>query len=426
MAGNLQKSLPELIKAGILSSEKAEEIRQYYSQQKSSSTNRLIIVFAILGAILVGLGIILIIAHNWDELSRSTKTVFAFLPMVIGQLIAGFVILRKRQSIAWREGASVFLVFAVGASISLVSQIYHIPGSISSFLLTWMVLCMPLIYLMNSSITSLMVIIGATYYACDLVYWSGQHDTSVGYWLLMAAVFPHYYKLFRNKPYGNFMLLHNWFISLSFTICLGTIATENDYFMFMAYLNLFGLFHIVGNSRLLSDWSVVRNAYRALGSVGTIVILLILSFDWFWKDLAKENELLYYSNGLFAAALLAVGALLVSVINFRKGSWKSIQAVDCVFLFFIPVFIVGTYHVYSTVVLINLIVLAVGLAIVRKGTRENHFGILNYGLLIVTALVICRFFDSNISFIVRGLLFVIVGAGFFAANYLMIKKRKSR
>jgi len=41
-------------------------------------------------------------------------------------------------------------------------------------------------------------------------------------------------------------------------------------------------------------------------------------------------------------------------------------------------------------------------------------------------LIICRFFDTNLSFVLRGLLFVLVGLGFFAMNYWMIRKRKQQ
>jgi hypothetical protein len=75
-------------------------------------------------------------------------------------------------------------------------------------------------------------------------------------------------------------------------------------------------------------------------------------------------------------------------------------------------------------ILINLLVLAVGIFTIRRGLAMNHLGVLNYGLLIVAALVICRFFDTGISFVVRGLLFVAVGAGFFYANSRLIKRRK--
>jgi len=70
-------------------------------------------------------------------------------------------------------------------------------------------------------------------------------------------------------------------------------------------------------------------------------------------------------------------------------------------------------------------VFIIGLLTIRNGARQHHLGILNYGLLMITALVVCRFFDTNLSFVVRGILFVSVGAGFFGANYWMLKRRKA-
>jgi hypothetical protein len=39
-------------------------------------------------------------------------------------------------------------------------------------MLTWMVLCLPLVYIMKSSITSMLIIIGITFFACETSYWS--------------------------------------------------------------------------------------------------------------------------------------------------------------------------------------------------------------------------------------------------------------
>lgn len=64
----------------------------------------------------------------------------------------------------------------------------------------------------------------------------------------------------------------------------------------------------------------------------------------------------------------------------------------------------------------------IGILTIRKGAKKNHLGVLNYGLLIITALVICRFFDTDLSSIIRRLLFVSVGIGFFLTNYWMLKK----
>jgi uncharacterized membrane protein len=110
--------------------------------------------------------------------------------LVVAHLICAFVILKKRDSVVWHEGASAFLYFTVGASISLVSQIYNIPGNLSSFMLTWMVLCLPLVYIMKSSITSMLIIIGITFFACETSYWSWPDKTSYEYWLVIAALIP--------------------------------------------------------------------------------------------------------------------------------------------------------------------------------------------------------------------------------------------
>ncbi|HAC15860.1 MAG TPA: DUF2157 domain-containing protein, partial [Bacteroidetes bacterium] len=63
---------------------------------------------------------------------------------------------------------------------------------------------------------------------------------------------------------------------------------------------------------------------------------------------------------------------------------------------------------------------------IREGGLKNHLGIMNYGLLIITMLVISRFFDADINFVIRGILFILVGIGFFVANYWMVKQRKSK
>ncbi|HBF19134.1 MAG TPA: DUF2157 domain-containing protein, partial [Cryomorphaceae bacterium] len=45
-------------------------------------------------------------------------------------------------------------------------------------------------------------------------------------------------------------------------------------------------------------------------------------------------------------------------------------------------------------------------------------------LLIISILAICRFFDRDLSFVARGILFVSVGVGFFLVNYYTLKKRR--
>lgn len=423
---SLQKDIIELLNAGVINQETASTIRDYYESKKDNSGSKLFIVFGILGAILVGLGIILILAHNWDELTKSTKTFLAFVPLLIGQILVGYSILKKENNIAWKESSSAFLFIAIGACISLISQIYHISGDISTFILTWSILGLPLIYLMRSSISSLLYLIGITAYAGTKGYAYPEAEPYL-FWLLFMLVLPHYYYLFKNKPHSNFLTFHNWVIPIVLTYSLGTLALEHTQFMFIAYFALFGIFYNLSNSIFFGEENFLNQGYKIIGSIGTLALLIILSFDNFWVDLKVSDFIL--KEILIAPELIASTILIIisSILLFRNSMYKSIfeiNPISVIYLVFVVVFVLGMFTTISQA-LINLIVFALGILTVREGAKTNHLGVLNYGLLIIVILTVSRFFDSDISFVLRGVMFVLVGAGFFATNIWMIRKRKN-
>jgi uncharacterized membrane protein len=428
MAGNLLNELPELVKANIISPETADKIREYYQAKSKGSENRLFVAFGILGALLIGLGLILIIAHNWDELSRSVKTVFGFLPLIIGQLACGFVLLKKPDNQTWKETASAFLFLAVGATISLVSQIYNIPGNLSQFLLTWMLLCLPLIYIMRSGMASLLYIGGITWFAAEAGYWSYPYRENYYYWPLLFLGLPFYYFYQLKKPESNFTIFHHWFIPLSLSVALGTVAYGTDELLFVAYCSLFGFFYILGNTAIMQAGKQRTNGYRTIGLLGTIGLLLFLSFRQVWTGIAKPEilRLQTLASPEFLAALVI--SVLAGFLFFRKQKplgFKNLELLEITFLIFIVIFKLSFVSTIVAVILVNLLVLFIGIVTIYKGTKLNHLGILNSGLLIISALVVCRFFDTDLTFVVRGLLFIGVGAAFFMANYRMLKKRKT-
>src|SRR6185369_15508307 len=104
----LLAELPELVTSGVLSRETADALRQHYSSQPPGEPRRIgFILSAILGSLLIGAGVILLVAHNWDFLSRPVRCAIAFTPLVLSQALAIFVLLRRNGSAPWSESAAI-------------------------------------------------------------------------------------------------------------------------------------------------------------------------------------------------------------------------------------------------------------------------------------------------------------------------------
>lgn len=426
MSKPILKDLPELVAANVVTEETAQRIRAFYQQKEQHEPNRLVIVFGILGALLVGLGIILIIAHNWDTLAKVPKLGIALLPLLIGQAVCTFVLFRKADNTAWREGSATFLFLAIAASISIVSQVYNIEGTLYGFLFLWMIVALPVIYTMRSSLASLLYVVGITWYACDLSYFHYPNAVAWWYWGLLALMLPHYYTLYKNRIHSNFFAFHSWFIALSVTVVLGMFSDTLRELTFAVYINVFCVLILLGQIERIRERRLIANGFLVTGSLGLISLLLFMSFEWFWEEIFDDN---IYRVDLVHAypywVTFAIAVILLVVLGMRQ-SFASLNVKSYGFVVVMILLLVSYQLPLVSRVLDNILLFAFGVFTIRDGARQNKLSLLNYGLLILTALIICRFFDLDMSFVARGLLFVLVGAGFFVANIWMVKKRKQQ
>jgi uncharacterized membrane protein len=421
MKSKILNELPELLEHKVISVEVASNITHYYKTKAENQPNKLFTIFGVLGSALVGLGIILILAHNWDAFSKSIKTFFAFLPLVFAQIVTGFVIL-KNKSQTWKESSGTLLFFTIGASIALVSQIYNIPGNLSEFLLTWIVLGLPLIYLLNSKAVAILSIVFASYYACVLGYgFSYGNKIPWFYILMLLSIVPFYITLLRKSTKENSTAIFNWLFAISLTVTLGTFINNNWPLGFVMYVMLFGAFYNLGKIPLFDNQKLRRNSYLLLGSLGTVVILIILSFNFLWSDIVRDKITLLSNEG-FVVLVLFIIALSLLLYSRRKD--ELFNLFQYAFILFAILFFIGISSDGLGAILTNILVIALGLFAIKIGTDTFRFSVLNYGLLIITAVIICRFFDTDMSFVLRGILFVAVGIGFFLTNYIMLQKQK--
>ncbi|MGC1631571.1 MAG: hypothetical protein WA749_05590, partial [Gelidibacter sp.] len=254
----------------------------------------------------------------------------------------------------------------------------------------------------------------------------GFNGISVAPWiyvLLLAFVMPHYLQLLKHQSEANVTSIFNWLLPLSVIITLGTFLERYGDLGYLTYVILFGLFYNIGKLPIFDNRKLRRNAYLIFGSVGTVVMLLITSFNWMWDFNMRFD--LFGSRAFFITLLLFVITLAFLIRLYSKQWVKQFNLFHFVFIIFAALFFSSMANGLVATLLVNILVLILGLVTIKIGADKYHFGILNYGLLIITALIVCRFFDTDMSYIIRGLLFVCVGVGFFLANYIMLKRKKS-
>jgi len=421
MSSKIKSALLELVENGIITDEVAQKIIAYYERPKGEHSNKLFVIFGILGATLVGLGIILIMAHNWDQLPRFVKLILAFLPMVLGQLALGYSIVKKK-SMVWKETATVFLFFAVGACIALISQIYHIQGSLESFLLLWIVLSLPLLYVTKSKAAILLHLAFCTYYAIVTGYGYKVQTSSLLYFVLLAISIPRYWELIKQKTASAATHILHWLFPLSITISLPVCVENSALITYFLYMSLFGLLLNIGQLPYFKNKSVLQNGYRVVGTVGTLILLLILSFHTIW-DFGIEHHRMSTAEVISAVTICTLASLVLFTNGLRQ-KFKQIDLLQVVFLIFTIIFLIGFNNTGIATILVNILLFTLGIIHIKMGTDKIHFGYLNLGMLIIAGLIVCRFYDSIIDFSARGLIFLCIGIGFFITNYIMYRKQK--
>lgn len=426
---SILNDLHELVSANIISVDTAHQISDYYKKKQErspSAKNKQLLIFGILGALLVGIGLMFIIANQWEELPRSVKTACAFLLLVVPQLLCVYVLYKKADKVVWRESTALLLFFAVGANISLVSQIYHINGDTSSFLLIWMLLIAPLIYILKSSAVSLAYLFGIMFYSFAVrVDATGPWGELIS-WLLLVLPVPYYIQLLKKSPDTPLPVLHHWVIPIVLTVSLGTLSHNSGELMPPVYFTLFGIFYFIGNHSFFRNRPPEQCGYRIVGLAGSIITLFVMSFKSNWEKLPTLHYEWSYLSGAPEFIANVVLFAMASFLLYRQIRYRDLtdmKIMEVGWLFFLFIFILGFFTTLS-VILVNLLVFVIGIQMIRDGSKQGNLGLLNTGMLIVTFLLLCRSFDIDLTYVVKGLLFVVVGIGFFVANWLMLKKKK--
>lgn len=420
----LYSELPKLVNEGVLSAKDVEQLRRHYGDAKGRGKGWLaLIICSIFGALLIGLGIILLLGHNWEDLSRPIRTVLSLAPLIAAQLLAGWVIWQRSESTAWKEGTAIFISLMVGASIALIGQTYHIPGNLSNFLLSWMLLIIPLVYLMEVSIPGILYIVGITAWACS------TYQNNILFWPMVALILPHFLQIIKKPEYTIRSTILSWVISISLCITVGvTLGKSWPGSWIIIYSALFAVLYLVGVFGIRQTKTNWQRPFHIIGGAGIFVLSFLLTFRDFWKfnryGFERTLGTMQVVPDYFITSLLMAGAVLLLVTCVRRNRTGEL-------LFgAIPILAIIGYsfsrsgtNVLVPIILFNLYLFTLAISRIVMGIRNTHLGLVNFGMLMLAALVAARFFDSNIGFAMKGTVFIIIGIGFLATNIVLIRRR---
>jgi uncharacterized membrane protein len=424
------KEIDTLETAGVINVDTKERIKTYYLDQKSGR-GTLSIMLGILGAVLVGLGVILLLAHNWDFFPKWVKTSIAFLPLIIAQSLCAYTLLKKRNNRTWIESSSTLLMFSIGSCMAMVSQIYNISGDLSEYLLTWIALSVPVLYIMRSNFASLLLISLITWYGHEsndsLFGFFGNRSNSYFYWPLILVTVPYVVRLYRSKKESSSLSMHFWFLVFSVLSMLIYVPDKNENLMIILLSGFFSLSYLLGRLSYFEGKGLRSNPFIFIGFIGSMALMYASGFSDFWSldwSRCKPNPEVMIEPELLGIFLVTVIYLVLVGLYVKREMNRKMDLSVFIFPAFMLMLSLDHYH-HLAAIIGNLIVLTLGIRTVAKGTRENNFWITNLGMLMLCILICCRFFDDEISFLIRGGLFLLLGIAFFSTNYYMLKKRQN-
>jgi uncharacterized membrane protein len=433
----LRCELPELVAGGIISQENAAAIDRHYQAAESRAPNFGFVILAVIGSAMVGAGAILLIAHNWDELSRPTRCLLAFLPLVAALALGCFVLWRRNDSPAWRESVAILDVAAVGTAIALVSQTYQIQGSFTDFMKIWLLLSIPMVYLFRANFAALAYLIGSAVWVVSKGGWPSDRPGEMFFWVLLLLFLPFYAGVIRQSRTGwTFRVLSLALVAAGAFGLTVTVDFTNCDVGGVAFAGFFATVYLAG-MMWQDEGGESLNVLSVLGGIGIAATAVVLSFEetWHlraasaWSGLSAEQGLAVAISLLFPAVAIGLAAW-----GFARGKvFYSLSAACIPIIAALARFIAGLAPeldrssdnrcAFVAAVLFNLYAFVLGIELLARGIRAGSVSRANFGLLVIAALALARFFDSDLSFVARGIGFIAVGAGFLIANLIFFRQR---
>ncbi len=425
----LQAELGAWLKEGLVSADQAEVLRHRYPVNESGPAWGMI-VFSSLGAVITGLGVILLFAYNWQAIPKLGK-----LALVLGTLAAVHgvglrLFLANGRFRNLGEGFCLLGTMLFGAGIWLVAQIYHIDEHFPNAFLIWALGALSLGLAMPSIPQAILATV-------LLTIWCGMErfgfDTPMYLAPLLLALVLGGLAWCRKSRLLLGVLLPAWSIALIFVL---PELDHHPWLIFSTILNLGALWIALRFLvRIYGGFPESASIFGFFGWAIFYVALYLLCFPDLNRYLLDSN---YSANGWVRIAWLT--PFMLTLLAWCIILWNRFQPVRAdasdepgfeIFLVPLVVFcglcgIVWTHVLagWKMSALCNLVFLAFAVTLMARGCRQTQAGAAITGSILLVALVVARYFDLFDSLFLRGLVFIVIGAIIFAEGYLYTRTKK--
>lgn len=389
-ASRLREEVETWRQDGTITGEQAQAIMARYPEDSAGyeaarRRQGLVVGFSILGAALVGLGIITFFAANWNEISRGVK---------LGALVAGVAVSYGAGYLLWQRlgytavGIALVLLGCIvfGAGVHLIGQIYHVPVDHPDLTAFWFLGVLPLAYVTRSRPVTVLAVL-----------------------LFLAAV--------------GFRLAH-WDEFLGRVEFISVVAL---------YTGLGIAVYAIGRvKQQFTEWDGMGGAFRAVGLVVAFGALYLLTFADLHRDGSGplEGAALRYWSLAYVAAAVAVVSL--AWVVWRQGRDLRSSLADIGELAAVLALLAACHLVVRVpandeavyAIVFNALFALSVLGLLVAGYMQGNEARVNLALGLIALLIITRYFEFSTTLFDLSLVFVGAGIILLAGGFLLERGRR--
>ncbi len=375
------------------------------------------------GAILIGLGVILLFAYNWEAMSRALKLTVIFGAML---LIHGSAVLVMERNRLLAEGLFAIGSMLMGAGIFLVGQIYHLNSHYPDALLLWSLGVLALAWALQSRIQAWMALILVLVWHLSEVLDFRLPNAWV--FLPLGLLLPLVWRL--GSP-----MLARFYSTVLLVALAGSIATSGEELLLPVLLSAALLLVSLPEWTKALDRPSDNRLAEALAAPGLAVLVLLLmvssieNFTLEW--MRKSMQGLLSTPAFWISMILSQASVLLLLLRRHRPGGALWLAEGIWLLVVAPQWVASLAGSERTIVLwggqallINLLTLGLSLWMMISGAREVKRRRLVWGALLFAVLVVMRYLDLFDSLVARGLVFLAVGIGLFALSHWYRRNRR--